>query len=69
MYIRPQAITGELRKVPKVHILPNWLCRCPRLGSTTDRMFAHPVPLSLPRPSDRDHPAAGSPQPARPWTL
>ena len=32
MYIRPLAITGELRKVPKVHILPNWLCRCPEAG-------------------------------------
>ena len=29
MYIRPLAISGELRKVPKVHILPSWLCRCP----------------------------------------
>jgi hypothetical protein len=32
MYIRPLAISGELRKVPKVHILPSWLCRCPEAG-------------------------------------
>jgi hypothetical protein len=46
MYIRPLAITGELRKVPMVHILPNLAVQVPRgWAPTTDRLLAHPEPL------------------------
>ena len=37
MYIRPLAVTGELRKVPTVHILPNLALQVPPgWAATTD---------------------------------
>jgi hypothetical protein len=60
MYIRPLAITGELRKVPKVHILPSWLYRCPEAGheqqivcSLTPCRFYHGHRIAITPPQDR----------------